>query len=116
MSEFALTRVVELHGPSAHVIDPSCGMRVKVLHGDVWLTAQGDQRDHFLASGDEVAFDARRRTVIESFGPAWIEIDAPLQRGLLRRVREALGRWCGSDAGSAQTLNRKCITSPSRTT
>jgi hypothetical protein len=77
------------------------GERVRVLYGRVWLTAEGDTRDSFLASGEEVSVGGRGLAVIEALGPARIELiqtvrgPSPIAHAaaaLVRRIRAALRR------------------------
>jgi hypothetical protein len=84
------SRTLDLSHDPVQVLESRRGMRVKVLYGDVWLTEQGDHRDHFLGSGEEVALDSKHRTVIESLGPAWIEISEPTDRSRWRRWLDSI--------------------------
>jgi hypothetical protein len=47
--------------------------RVRVLHGAVWLTAEGELDDAVLRAGGEAAF-GRGRTLIESLVPTQVQV------------------------------------------
>ncbi|HEU0200082.1 MAG TPA: DUF2917 domain-containing protein [Burkholderiaceae bacterium] len=51
--------------------------RIRVIHGGVWLTSEGDPSDRFPASGEEAAVQAKGRSIVESLGVRRLEITAP---------------------------------------
>lgn len=69
---------------------PSAGERVRVLHGRVWLTEEGNLRDAFLASGEEVALGSRGLAVVEALTPARVQIFESMS--LSNRVRQGAQR------------------------
>ena len=77
------------------------GGRVRVLYGRVWLTEEGDARDAFLGSGEEVSLAGRGVAVIEALGPARIELIEEVRgssllahaAALAGRAVTALRRW-----------------------
>ncbi len=77
------------------------GERVRILYGRVWLTEEGDARDAFLASGEEVSLASRGLAVIEALGPARIELIEEVRgpsllahaAALAGRATAALRRW-----------------------
>lgn len=77
------------------------GGRVRILYGRVWLTEEGDTRDAFLASGEEVGLAGRGLAVIEALGPARIE--------LIEEVRgpSLLARAAAALTGRARALLRR---------
>jgi hypothetical protein len=72
------------------ILEGKRGTRIKVIYGGVWLTANGDPTDYFPRSGDEVAVDARRRSIVEAIGRARVEVIEPSSDGLLRRLADGL--------------------------
>jgi Protein of unknown function (DUF2917) len=76
------------------------GERVRVLYGRVWLTEEGDARDAFLGSGEEVSLAGRGVAVIEALGPARIELIEEVRGPSLLARAAAL-------AGRAMTLLRR---------
>ncbi|MGE5161245.1 MAG: DUF2917 domain-containing protein [Betaproteobacteria bacterium] len=77
------------------------GERVRVLYGRVWLTAEGDTRDAFLASGEDASLASRGLAVIEALGPARVELVQPVRvpswiaraaAAVVRRARASLRR------------------------
>ncbi len=77
------------------------GGRVRILYGRVWLTEEGDTRDAFLASGEEVDLAGRGLALIEALGPARIE--------LIEEVRgpSVIARAAAALAGRARGLLRR---------
>jgi Protein of unknown function (DUF2917) len=95
-------RTLDLPGGSLLPFTSTPGERVRVLYGRVWLTAEGNLQDAFLASGEEAVLASRGLAVIEALGPARIELIenargpsrvAHAAAALVRRVRAALRRW-----------------------
>ena len=95
-------RTLDLPGGSLLPFTSIPGERVRVLYGRVWLTEEGDTRDAFLASGEEVSLASRGLAVIEALGPARIEliesVGGPSRithaaAALVSRVRASLRRW-----------------------
>jgi hypothetical protein len=94
-------RTLDLPGGSLVPFTSAPGERVRVLYGRVWLTAEGDTRDAFLASGEEVSLASRGLAVIEALGPARVELIEPVRgpswlalaaAALVRRVRASMRR------------------------
>jgi len=95
-------RTLDLPGGSLLPFTSIPGGRVRVLYGRVWLTAEGDTQDAFLASGEEVSLASRGLAVIEALGPVRIELIETVRgpsrialaaAALVRRVRASLRRW-----------------------
>lgn len=66
------------------------GEAVRILYGRVWLTEEGNARDSFLASGEEVALHSRGLAVIEALGPARIQWIKPVHERMT--LTELAGR------------------------
>ncbi len=95
-------RTLDLPGGSLLPFTSIPGERVRILYGRVWLTAEGDTRDAFLASGEEVSLASRGLAVIEALGPARVELIETVRgpsriasavAALFHRVRASLRRW-----------------------
>jgi hypothetical protein len=86
-------RTLDLPGGSLLPFTAIPGERVRVLYGRVWLTTEGDARDAFLASGDEVSLASRGLAVMEALGPARVElVEAVRGPSLAARGAVALAR------------------------
>lgn len=86
-------RTLDLPGGSLLPFTSIPGGRVRILYGRVWLTEEGDTRDAFLASGDEVSLASRGLAVVEALGPARIELIEEVRGpSLLARAAAALAR------------------------
>ena len=44
-------------------------LRLRVLHGRLWLTRSGDPADHFIAAGDDLLLSSAGDVVVECDGP-----------------------------------------------
>jgi Protein of unknown function (DUF2917) len=94
-------RTLDLPGGSLVPFASMPGERVRVLYGRIWLTEEGEARDAFLGSGEELSLAGRGVAVIEALGPARIELIEQV-RGpsllahaatLVGRALTALRRW-----------------------
>ena len=88
--ESAVSKTLDLPGGTLVPFASSPGERVRVLYGRVWLTEEGDPRDAFLVSGEEVALGGRGLAVIEAFTPARVQIFE--SRSLWHTVRQGAQR------------------------
>jgi hypothetical protein len=95
-------RTLDLPGGSLVPFTSVPGERVRILHGRVWLTEEGDVRDAFLASGEEVSLGSRGLAVIEALSPARIQLIEDVRgpfavtraaASLYRRATAMLRRW-----------------------
>lgn len=77
--------------------DACARQRVRVVHGRIWLTQSGQQRDHFARAGDDIALAPRARTVIEAIGGA---------RVIVERLRRAPQRTGGASFALLQLRMR----------
>lgn len=89
-SESTVTRTLELPGGAIVPFSSVPGERLRILHGRVWLTEEGDPRDAFLASGAEVDLATRGLAVIEALGPARVQLIEPVSA--VRTVANAARR------------------------
>lgn len=92
-------KVLDLPGGTLMPLPSISGERVRVVCGRVWLTEEGNLRDAFLASGEEVALGGHGLAVIEALTPARIEFFEPLNlwNTILKRARSAI-RLLGAPA------------------
>ena len=49
------------------------GHVIRCLSGTLWVTQEGDPRDHILAAGDEFLIEAPGAVVVQAFTPAVAE-------------------------------------------
>jgi len=57
----------------------SCGLTLTCHEGWVWLTREGDAKDHVLAAGDTVLLDQPGLVVVQALRPACIELQRETQ-------------------------------------
>ncbi len=88
----ALFKTLDLPGGTL-VPFPSAGERVRVLYGRVWLTEEGNSRDAFLASGEEIDLGSQGLAVIEALTPACVQI------------LESMSLWDRVRQGAQRTVN-----------
>lgn len=100
-SESTVSRTLDLPSGALMPFQSVPGERVRILYGRIWLTEEGNLRDAFLASGEEVSLATRGRAVIEALGPARVQVTAPIgarmtdaiRRDLIRAINRLLGGW-----------------------
>lgn len=98
--QVSIFRTLDLPGGSLMPFVSEPGERVRILHGSVWITEEGNPHDAFLASGEEIGLASRGLAVIEALEPARIQLyeDLRAQRSLLETATTWWGRvahWLG---------------------
>jgi hypothetical protein len=59
-------------------LDDAQGMRILARSGTVWVTEEGEARDHVVDAGDALVVARPGRTVVQALKPAWISLaDGP---------------------------------------
>lgn len=93
-------------GDFLRVVD-AMGQGIAVVHGMVWVTQEGDRRDHFLSDGNSFVFDRPGTAIVEAVNDTRLLVLLPRSRaslpkavsarhrngGALLRVSAALLRW-----------------------
>jgi hypothetical protein len=49
------------------------GYAIRCVSGSLWVTQEGDGRDHVLAAGDEFVIESPGTIVVQAFTPARVE-------------------------------------------
>jgi len=68
------TRTIDLGYEQLLTFEGRPGTRVRVLYGSMWLTEEGDERDVFARTGDEVTLTSDGLSVIEGIGAARVQV------------------------------------------
>jgi Protein of unknown function (DUF2917) len=55
-------------------IDDAEGIRILARKGAVWVTEEGDVKDHIVRPGDTLTVAHPGRTVVQALQPSWISI------------------------------------------
>ena len=55
-------------------LDDAEGMRILAHSGTVWVTEEGDAKDHIVEPGDALIVAHPGRTLVQALKPAWISI------------------------------------------
>jgi Protein of unknown function (DUF2917) len=76
-SDYRTVRTIDLDHDQMLVFENRARTQVKVLYGGVWMTQEGDPRDYFAGSGEEVAVRSRHRAIVEALQPTRVQISAP---------------------------------------
>jgi len=94
MGEFGPTtsRTVDLDYEQLLRLAGRPGTRVKVIYGGVWLTEEGRLQDVFAASGDELALQSQRLSVLEGLGATRLEVLEPVERNRVQSLARVAGR------------------------
>jgi len=55
-------------------LDDAQGTRIVTRVGSVWVTEEGDVRDHVMGAGDALVVARPGRTLVQALQPSWISI------------------------------------------
>ena len=55
-------------------LDDARGTRIVTRVGTVWVTEEGEARDHVVDAGDTLVVARPGRTVVQALKPAWISL------------------------------------------
>jgi hypothetical protein len=68
--------VVALAAGQVLTLDDAAGTRILARSGTVWVTEEGDSKDHIVDAGDTLIVARPGRTVVQALKAAWISIGA----------------------------------------
>ena len=57
-------------------LDDAQGTRIVTRLGTVWVTEEGDSRDHVVGPGDALVVVRPGRTIVQALKPSWISLTA----------------------------------------
>jgi hypothetical protein len=66
--------VVALAAGQVLTLDDAEGIRILTRSGTVWVTEEGNAKDHIVAAGDTLIVAHPGRTVVQALKAAWISI------------------------------------------
>jgi hypothetical protein len=70
--------VIALEAGQVVTLDDAQGTRIAARTGTVWVTEEGEPRDHVVDAGDAIIVARPGRTVVQALKPSWISIaDGP---------------------------------------
>ena len=55
-------------------LDDAQGTRILARSGTVWVTEEGETRDHIVGPGDALVVMRPGRTLVQALQPAWISL------------------------------------------
>jgi hypothetical protein len=87
--QLTATRTIDLDHEPMLLLHGRPGTQVRVIYGGVWLTEDGDRRDHFPRGGEAVTLAGRGAAVIQALGVARIQISEPMRGRWSRRLTAA---------------------------
>ena len=59
-------------------LDDACGTRITTRTGIVWVTEEGDSRDHVMGPGEALVVTRNGRTLVQALKSSWISLaDGP---------------------------------------
>lgn len=85
-------RTINLGHEQLLIVEEQRGCDGQVIFGGSRLN-RGCRGDRIAASVDEVAVAARQRSIFESVGAVWIDVNASMRAPLWHRLATALRRW-----------------------
>jgi hypothetical protein len=72
---------LQLHAPSLSLeagqvvtLDDACGTRITTRTGTVWVTEEGDTRDHVVGPGEALVVTRNGRTLVQALKSSWISL------------------------------------------
>lgn len=68
--------VIALEAGQIVSLDDAQGTRILARAGTVWVTEEGEARDHVVEAGDALVVARPGRTVVQALRPAWISLAA----------------------------------------
>ena len=66
--------VIALEAGQVVTLDDAQGTRILTRAGTVWVTEEGEMRDHVVDAGDALVVARPGRTVVQALKPAWISL------------------------------------------
>jgi hypothetical protein len=94
IGEFGPTtsRTVDLDYEQLLMLEGQSGTRVKVIYGGVWLTEEGRLQDVFARTGEEVALQSHRVSILEGLGRTRLEVVEPVAVSRMKAVTRVIGK------------------------
>jgi hypothetical protein len=70
--------LLSLEAGQVVTLDDAQGTRILARSGTVWVTEEGETRDHIVGPGDALVVVRPGRTLVQALQPAWISLaDGP---------------------------------------
>ena len=66
--------VIALEAGQVVTLDDAQGTRILARMGTVWVTEEGDVKDHVVGPGETLLVAHPGRTVVQALGPSWISL------------------------------------------
>lgn len=66
--------VIALEPGQVVTLDDAQGTRILARVGSVWVTEEGDARDHVIGPGDMLVVARPGRTLVQALMPSWITL------------------------------------------
>ncbi len=66
--------VLALERGEVVTLDDARGMRIRARQGLLWVTEEGNARDHIVGAGETLTVGHAGRTVVQALQAAWISI------------------------------------------
>jgi hypothetical protein len=66
--------VIALEPGQVVTLDDAQGTRILARSGTVWVTEEGEPRDHVVDAGDALVVARPGRTVVQALTPSWISL------------------------------------------
>jgi hypothetical protein len=68
------TPVIALEPGQVVTLDDAQGTRIATRLGSVWVTEEGEMRDHVVGPGDAIVVVRPGRTVVQALQKSWISL------------------------------------------
>ena len=91
--EYVLRGNIRLERGGFVRIQGASGTLVRVNSGAVWITEEGDARDHFVPAGSRFKVASNRLTLVSALGGSNLEMRTPRKRSFATRLAHAWRSW-----------------------
>jgi len=70
------TPLLALEPGQVITLDDAAGTRIRARYGAVWITEEGNVKDHVLGPDEVHVVGRNGRTVVQALEPAWVSLRA----------------------------------------
>ena len=91
--EYVLRGNIRLERGGFVRIQGGSGTQVRVDSGEVWITQEGDPRDHLVPAGGRFIVASNRLTLVSALGGSNLEMRTPRKRSYAARLARAWRSW-----------------------
>jgi hypothetical protein len=69
---------IELERRKGFPLEGPAGTKIRVMHGEVWITRHHDARDYLLGAGEELEHNGKGTTLVTAIRDAGVQVLRPV--------------------------------------